>query len=72
MRKNLETTDKDYSLMDDYNRLYQAVYIPEENEEYWNTVDKFIKAFLKKYSNNKFAEDLCMSLVDELNRRAKK
>lgn len=72
MKYSFSEKDKEYRMFEDFNRLYQALYIPEPGQEYWDTVQSYIKAFLKKYKDIDFAQKMCMLLIDELDKKSKK
>lgn len=51
-------------LFNDYWKLCQKFWQPEDNDEYWKALHDSCVDFGKKYG--KFAEDLALSLVKEM------
>ena len=62
----------EFEMFTDYWNLCQKYWIPENNEEYWDTALAEIDAFAKKYGMTKFARGLGSALVNGLEERAKK
>ena len=57
MRKELEKGDTEYDLFNDYWKLTKEFNIPEDNDEYWESLINASNAFCKKY-DSQYAIDL--------------
>lgn len=60
----------DFNIFNDIWTLYKRYYYPEDNEQYWNNVISDFKSLSKKYQT-KLANDLCIAILNELDRKAK-
>lgn len=49
MRKDLKKGDEEYDLFNDYWKLMKEFNIPEDNDEYWESLINACDAFCKKY-----------------------
>ena len=70
MRKKLTKTDADFQMFADYYKLYQDFYVPEEGNDYWQSLISEADAFLAKYKT-KYAEDLITAYLDSRQRMYK-
>ena len=67
MRKKLTKADTDFQMFADYYKIYQDFYIPEQGDDYWQSLISEADAFLKKYKT-KYAEDLITAYLDSRSR----
>lgn len=70
MRKKLTKTDAEFQMFADYYKIYQDFYIPEEGNDYWQSLISEADAFLAKYKT-KYAEDLITAYLDSRQRMYK-
>ena len=66
MRKGTE----EYEMFRDFWKILEENWGVEDSEEYWDKVIEDTKAFYGKYETE-FAKKLALSLINELERRAK-
>lgn len=59
-----------WQMFNDYWKMCQELWIPEDEDEYWEKVIDLSNEFYKKYQNP-FAKSLAMALVEELDRKWK-
>ena len=62
MRKELEKGDTEYDLFNDYWKLTKEFNIPEDNDEYWESLISAVNEFYKKY-NSQYAKDLVLAFM---------
>ena len=62
MRKELKKGDKEYDLFNDFWKLTKEFNIPEDNDEYWESLINVSNAFCKKY-DSKYARDLALAFM---------
>jgi len=67
MRKKLEKQDKEWQMFSDYYKIYQDFYVPEDNDEYWNTLIDVSCKFANKY-NTQFARNIIIEYIESRNR----
>ena len=62
MRKELEKGDTEYELFNDYWKLTKEFNIPEDADEYWESLINAGNAFCKKY-DSQYAIDLILAFI---------
>ena len=62
MRKELKKGDVEYDLFNDYWKLTKEFNIPEDNDEYWESLISAVNEFYKKY-NSQYAKDLVLAFT---------
>lgn len=62
MRKKLEKQDKEWQMFNEYYKIYQDFYVPEDNDEYWDTLVDVSCEFANKY-NTKFARNIIIEYI---------
>lgn len=58
-------------MFQEYWNLCQKFWIPENNDEYWDTVIKETNKFMKKYESEIFSKEIGMSFLETLNKKRK-
>ncbi len=69
--KKLGKETVEFAMFQDYWKLVQKFWIPENNDSYWELLMKEVKEFYKKY-NFDYAEKLALCLIEELERKGAK
>lgn len=67
MRKKLEKQDKEWQMFNDYYKIYQDFYVPEDNDEYWETLVDVSCEFANKYNTN-FARNIIIEYMESRER----
>ena len=62
MRKELKKGDTEYELFNDYWKLTKEFNIPEDADEYWESLINAGNAFCKKY-DSQYAIDLILAFI---------
>ena len=62
MRKELKKGDIEYEMFNDYWQIMKQYNIPEDNDEYWESLVSAGDAFCKKY-DCKYARDLMFAFM---------
>ena len=62
MKKELKKGDTEYELFNDYWKLTKEFNIPEDADEYWESLINAGDAFYKKY-NSQYAKDLVLAFM---------
>ena len=62
MKKELKKGDTEYDLFNDYWKLTKEFNIPEDNDEYWESLINAGNAFCKKY-DSQYAIDLMLAFM---------
>ena len=62
MRKELKKGDTEYDLFNDYWKMTKEFNIPEDNDEYWESLINAGNAFCKKY-DSQYAIDLILAFI---------
>ena len=62
MRRELKKGDTEYDLFNDYWKLTKEFNIPEDNDEYWESLISAVNEFYKKY-NSQYAKDLVLAFT---------
>ena len=57
MKKELKKGDTEYEIFNDYWKIVKEYNIPEDNDEYWESLINACNAFCKKY-DIQYARDL--------------
>lgn len=68
--QRFEKGSEEWQMFMDFWQLCQKYYVPEETEEYWQSVIDDGNAFIKKY-NTSFARGLFMAFHMEIERKIK-
>lgn len=68
--QRFEKGSEEWQMFMDFWQLCQKYYVPEETEEYWQSVIDGGNAFIKKY-NTSFARGLFMAFHMEIERKMK-
>lgn len=78
MKKKLDKSTKEFQMMQDFWRIWQEYYIPEDNDEYWNCLIKEADDFAKKYNDTLkrsleggTASHLMMAVLTDIEKRFK-
>lgn len=61
----------EWYMFQDYWKLCQKFWIPENSDKYWDDVVKESREFLQKYEDITFSVNLIIALVDNLESRIK-
>ena len=69
LNKRLDKTTKEFDMFQEYWKIIQRFYTPEETDEYWAELNKTLNGFSEKYG--KFAYDLAIAFLDEQDRKIK-
>lgn len=62
---------REFLMLQEYWGLMKKYWIPENNDAYWDELISETDQFAKRHENEKFARDLIMALIGELERKAK-
>ena len=62
MRKDLKKGDLEYDLFNDYWQICKQYNIPEDSDEYWQSLINTGDEFCKKY-NSKYASDVMLAFI---------
>ena len=62
MRKELKKGDMEYDLFNDYWKIVKEYNIPEDADEYWESLISAVNEFYKKY-NSQYAKDLVLAFT---------
>ena len=62
MRKELKKGDIEYEMFNDYWQIMKQYNIPEDNDEYWESLISAVNEFYKKY-NSQYAKDLVLAFT---------
>ena len=62
MRKELKKGDTEYDLFNDYWKLTKEFNIPEDNDEYWESLVSASDEFCEKY-DSQYARDLVLAFM---------
>ena len=62
MRKELKNGDAEYDLFNDFWKLTKEFNIPEDNDEYWESLVSAGDEFCKKY-DSQYARDLVLAFM---------
>ena len=62
MRKELKKGDTEYDLFNDYWKIVKEYNIPEDADEYWESLISAVNEFYKKY-NSQYAKDLVLAFT---------
>ena len=62
MRKELKKGDMEYDLFNDYWKIVKEYNIPEDADEYWESLINAVNEFYKKY-NSQYAKDLVLAFT---------
>ena len=68
--KKFSKGSEEWIMFQDFWRLCQMVWIPEDSDEYWEKTVDMVENFVDKYHND-FAKALGLALIYELERRNK-
>ena len=78
MKKKLDKTTKEFAMMQEFWRIWQDYYIPEDNEEYWERLTKEADDFTRKYGEplkrsleGGTASHLMMAVLTDIEQRFK-
>lgn len=64
-----EKGSKEWTMFNEYWKMCQKFWVPEDNDLYWAEVTNDINEFYKKYDKSLFAKGLCLALADSLDRQ---
>ena len=62
MRRDLKKGDLEYDLFNDYWQICKQYNIPEDSDEYWQSLINTGDEFCKKY-NSKYASDVMLAFI---------
>lgn len=62
MRKELKKGDIEYEMFNDYWQIMKQYNIPEDNDEYWESLVSAGDAFCEKY-DSQYARDLVLAFM---------
>ena len=62
MRKELKKGDIEYEMFNEYWQIMKQFNIPEDNDEYWESLINAGNAFCKKY-DSQYARDLVLAFM---------
>ena len=78
MKKKLDKTTKEFAMMQEFWRIWQDYYIPEDNDEYWKKLVEEADAFTRKYNETLelslqggTASHLMMAVLTDIEKRFK-
>lgn len=57
-----------FFMFQDYWKLVQKFYIPEDNDQYWADFHESVNDFYRRY-HTEYAKSLATSFIDELDRK---
>ncbi len=67
-----EKGSQEWRMFQDYWKLCQKFWIPEDNEEYWEGLSQEIDLFYEKYKDVLLTKGLALELLDSLEKKSKK
>ena len=67
MRKKLEKQNTEWQMFNDYYKIYQDFYEPEESDKYWEALMSASCEFANKYKTE-FARDIIIAYMESRNR----
>ena len=67
MRKKLEKQNTEWQMFNDYYKIYQDFYEPEESDKYWEALMTASCEFANKYKTE-FARDIIIAYMESRNR----
>ena len=62
MRRDLKKGDLEYELFNDYWQICKQYNVPEDSDEYWQSLINTGDEFCKKY-NSKYASDVMLAFI---------
>ena len=74
MRKKLDKTTKEFAMMQEFWKIWQEFFEPEDNEEYWDGLIKATSDFTKKFDRNltgNTASYLMLAVLTDIENRYK-
>ena len=78
MKKKLDKSTKEFQMMQEFWRIWQEYYIPEDNDEYWKKLVEEADAFTRKYNETLelslqggTASHLMMAVLTDIEKRFK-
>ena len=78
MKKKLDKSAKEFAMMQEFWRIWQEYYIPEDNEDYWKKLVEEADAFTRKYNETLerslqggTASHLMMAVLTDIEQRFK-
>lgn len=71
--KRFEKGSEEFILFQDFWKICQSFWIPEDNDEYWERVVEETDAFYKKYkeTNEIFVREITFAFINSLEKRWK-
>lgn len=69
--KKIAKGSEEWMMFQDYWKLCQSLWIPEDSDEYWGMAIKSVDEFYKKY-NTVFAKHFALGLINALDEIYKK
>ena len=69
LKKKLDKATKEFEMFQEYWKIIQDFYIPEETDEYWEEINRTLNEFSRRHG--KFAYDLAIAFLDEQDRKIK-
>lgn len=69
LKKKLDKTTKEFEMFQEYWKIIQDFYIPEETYEYWEEINRTLNEFSRRHG--KFAYGLAIAFLDEQDRKIK-
>jgi len=61
-----EKDSLEWCMFQDYWKLCQELWVPEDRDEYWSWVVKRVSEFMEKYENMDLAKKIALGLLDTL------
>lgn len=61
-----EKGSREWYMFQDYWKLCQKYWIPEDNDKYWDDIVKESGDFMKKYRDIRLSKELALILIDNL------
>lgn len=59
----------EWDLFQQFWRLCQKFWIPEDNDEYWNSMIKETNEFMKKYQSEIFSKEIGLAFIESLEKK---
>ena len=72
MKKQIKKTDEEFAILQEFWKILQDFYEPEDTDEYWNKLlDNTVK-FEREHPNNLLCEQLILMILNYLEKKFKK
>lgn len=64
-----EKKSKEWYMFQEYWKICQKFWIPEDNDDYWDQMNADVSKFMKEYEGISLARELAVSLIETLDKQ---